>query len=55
MMKTFNYKNLITKMTDKKWKVGLLIFFVGIVSLTLLFTITRGVSGFLSSYTEEIY
>jgi len=54
MMKTFNYKNLITKMTDKKWKVGLLIFFVGIVSLTLLFTITRGVSGFLSSYTEEI-
>jgi len=54
MMKTFNYKNLITKMTDKKWKVGLLICIVGIVSLTLLFTITRGVSGFLSSYTEEI-
>jgi len=53
-MKKFKMNNFLQKATDKKWKVGLLISFVGIVSLTLLFTITRGVSGFLSSYTEEI-
>ena len=53
-MQKLKFKDLITKMTDKKWKVGFLIAFICIVSLTLIFTISRGVSGFLSSYTEEV-